>query len=33
MFSEKVVKNLSNSSWIRLMFEEGAKLVKKIWQG
>ena len=29
MFSEKVVKNLSNSSWIRLMFEEGAKLEKK----
>ncbi|EDS76975.1 aspartate aminotransferase [Clostridium botulinum C str. Eklund] len=29
MFSEKVVKNLSNSSWIRLMFEERAKLEKK----
>lgn len=29
MFSEKVVKNLSNSSWIRLMFEEGAKLERK----
>lgn len=29
MFSKKVVNNLSNSSWIRLMFEEGAKLEKK----
>lgn len=26
MFSDKIVKNLSNSSWIRKMFEEGAKL-------
>lgn len=29
MFSEKIVKNLENSSWIRAMFEEGAKLAKK----
>ena len=26
MLSEKVVKDLSNSSWIRLMFEEGTRL-------
>ena len=26
MFSDKVVKNLANSSWIRQMFEEGARL-------
>lgn len=26
MFSEKTVKNLGNSSWIRKMFEEGARL-------
>ncbi len=26
MFSEEIVKNLSNSSWIRLMFEEGTRL-------
>ena len=26
MFSEKIVKNLGNSSWIRKMFEEGARL-------
>ena len=26
MFSDKIVKNLSNSSWIRKMFEEGARL-------
>ncbi|AEB76707.1 aspartate aminotransferase [Clostridium botulinum] len=29
MFSKKVLNNLNNSSWIRLMFEEGAKLEKK----
>ncbi|MCY6354272.1 pyridoxal phosphate-dependent aminotransferase [Clostridium sp. ZS2-4] len=29
MFSEKVVNNLSRSSWIRAMFEEGARLVEK----
>ncbi|GAA0178141.1 pyridoxal phosphate-dependent aminotransferase [Clostridium sediminicola] len=29
MFSDKIVKNLENSSWIRAMFEEGAKLAKK----
>ncbi|QEK11053.1 pyridoxal phosphate-dependent aminotransferase [Crassaminicella thermophila] len=29
MFSEKVVNNLSKSSWIRAMFEEGAKLAQK----
>ncbi|MBC2581791.1 pyridoxal phosphate-dependent aminotransferase [Clostridium sp. DJ247] len=29
MFSEKVVKDLNNSSWIRLMFEEGTRLAKK----
>lgn len=28
MFSEKVVKNLGSSSWIRAMFEEGEKLRK-----
>lgn len=28
MFSEKIVANLSNSSWIRAMFEEGEKLRK-----
>lgn len=28
MFSEKIVKNLEKSSWIRAMFEEGAKLAK-----
>ncbi|GFP77724.1 pyridoxal phosphate-dependent aminotransferase [Clostridium fungisolvens] len=28
MFSEKVINNLSNSSWIRLMFEEGERLAK-----
>ena len=26
MFSEEIVKDLSNSSWIRLMFEEGTRL-------
>lgn len=26
MFSEEIVKGLGNSSWIRLMFEEGARL-------
>ena len=26
MFSEKIVRNLGNSSWIRQMFEEGARL-------
>lgn len=26
MFSEKIVKDLANSSWIRLMFEEGTRL-------
>lgn len=29
MFSEKIVKNLNNSSWIRLMFEEGTILAKR----
>lgn len=29
MFSEKIVNNLSKSSWIRLMFEKGAELSKK----
>lgn len=29
MFSEKVVDSLGKSSWIRLMFEKGAELVKK----
>lgn len=29
MFSEKIVDNLSRSSWIRAMFEEGAKLAEK----
>ncbi|QZY55919.1 pyridoxal phosphate-dependent aminotransferase [Crassaminicella profunda] len=29
MFSEKIVNNLKKSSWIRAMFEEGAKLVEK----
>ncbi|MCY6482912.1 pyridoxal phosphate-dependent aminotransferase [Clostridium aestuarii] len=29
MFSEKVVDNLSRSSWIRAMFEEGARLAEK----
>ncbi|TYQ15617.1 UNVERIFIED_CONTAM: aspartate aminotransferase [Acetivibrio alkalicellulosi] len=28
MISKKIVENLSNSSWIRAMFEEGAKLRK-----
>lgn len=28
MFSEEIVKNLKNSSWIRLMFEEGTRLSK-----
>ncbi|WP_160679047.1 pyridoxal phosphate-dependent aminotransferase [Clostridium sp. C8-1-8] len=28
MFSEKIITNLSNSSWIRLMFEEGERLSK-----
>ena len=28
MFSEEVVKDLGNSSWIRLMFEEGTRLAK-----
>jgi len=28
MFSEKIVKNLGSSSWIRAMFEEGEKLRK-----
>lgn len=28
MFSEKVINNLQRSSWIRAMFEEGAKLTK-----
>lgn len=26
MFSKEIIKNLSNSSWIRLMFEEGTRL-------
>ena len=30
MFSEKVIDNLSRSSWIRAMFEEGAKLAQKV---
>ncbi|WP_052222246.1 pyridoxal phosphate-dependent aminotransferase [Clostridium homopropionicum] len=29
MFSEKIIKNLSNSSWIRQMFEQGAKLAEQ----
>lgn len=29
MFSEKVVDSLDKSSWIRLMFEEGARLAEK----
>lgn len=29
MFSKKIVNNLSKSSWIRLMFEEGARLTEK----
>jgi aspartate aminotransferase len=29
MFSEKVVNNLSKSSWIRMMFEEGTRLTEK----
>lgn len=29
MLSEKIVKNLSNSSWIRAMFEEGTRLAAK----
>lgn len=29
MFSEKIVNNLKNSSWIRLMFEEGTRLAEK----
>ncbi len=29
MFSEKVVKSLEKSSWIRAMFEEGARLAQK----
>ncbi|AOY74968.1 pyridoxal phosphate-dependent aminotransferase [Clostridium formicaceticum] len=29
MISEKIVNNLSRSSWIRAMFEEGAKLAQK----
>lgn len=29
MFSKKIVDNLSKSSWIRLMFEEGARLAEK----
>jgi len=29
MFSDKIVKNLSNSSWIRKMFEEGTRLSEK----
>ncbi|MCT4619933.1 MAG: pyridoxal phosphate-dependent aminotransferase [Marinisporobacter sp.] len=29
MFSEKIVNNLKKSSWIRAMFEEGARLVKE----
>lgn len=28
MFSEKIVSNLQNSSWIRAMFEEGTRLAK-----
>lgn len=28
MFSQKIVKNLENSSWIRAMFEEGNRLAK-----
>src|SRR3989339_19114 len=28
MFSKKIVKNLSNASWIRAMFEQGEKLRK-----
>ncbi|MEA4825712.1 MAG: pyridoxal phosphate-dependent aminotransferase [Clostridium sp.] len=29
MFSENIINNLSKSSWIRLMFEEGARLTEK----
>lgn len=29
MFSDKIVKSLENSSWIRKMFEQGAELAKK----
>ena len=29
MFSEKIIKNLNNSSWIRIMFAEGAKITKQ----
>ncbi|AKL96918.1 aspartate/tyrosine/aromatic aminotransferase [Clostridium aceticum] len=29
MISEKIISNLSRSSWIRAMFEEGAKLAEK----
>lgn len=28
MFSEKIIKNLERSSWIRVMFEEGSRLAK-----
>lgn len=28
MFSEKIIKNLNNSSWIRIMFEEGNRITK-----
>jgi len=30
MISEKIVSNLGRSSWIRAMFEEGAKLAQKV---
>lgn len=29
MFSEKIIKNLGNSSWIRIMYAEGAKITKQ----
>jgi len=29
MLSEKIISNLSKSSWIRAMFEEGSKLAQK----
>lgn len=29
MFSKKVVENLNNSSWIRIMYAEGAKITKQ----
>ncbi len=30
MFSKKIIENLGNSSWIRLMFEAGGKLAKEV---